>query len=154
MKCSLGVTIFLRSLVFPLLSFSSICIVHLRRSQLLVMNFPGFCLSRIVFFCNFWTFFLVIEFLIHILFLSTIWKCHLADFSIIFGKIVDNLLSDALYFIFLSLLSTSFVIFFFFFFFFFFLLVTQSCQTFCNPWTVTHQTPPSMGFSRQEYWNG
>ena len=23
-----------------------------------------------------------------------------------------------------------------------------------NPWTVAHQTPLSMGFSRQEYWNG
>ena len=21
-------------------------------------------------------------------------------------------------------------------------------------WTVAHQAPPSMGFSRQEYWNG
>ena len=21
-------------------------------------------------------------------------------------------------------------------------------------WTVAHQTPPSMGYSRQEYWNG
>ena len=24
----------------------------------------------------------------------------------------------------------------------------------CHPWTVAHQTPPSMGFSRQEYWSG
>ena len=23
-----------------------------------------------------------------------------------------------------------------------------------TPWTVVHQSPPSMGFSRQEYWNG
>ena len=23
-----------------------------------------------------------------------------------------------------------------------------------TPWTVTHQAPPSMGFSRQEYWRG
>ena len=23
-----------------------------------------------------------------------------------------------------------------------------------NPWTVAHQTPLFMGFSRQEYWNG
>ena len=23
-----------------------------------------------------------------------------------------------------------------------------------TPWTVAHQTPPSMGFPRQEYWNG
>ena len=22
-----------------------------------------------------------------------------------------------------------------------------------TPWTVAHQAPPSMGFSRQEYWN-
>ena len=25
---------------------------------------------------------------------------------------------------------------------------------FATPWTVAHQTPLSMGFSRQEYWNG
>ena len=24
---------------------------------------------------------------------------------------------------------------------------------FVTPWTVTHQAPPSMGFSRQEYWS-
>ena len=30
----------------------------------------------------------------------------------------------------------------------------QSCPTLCNPWTVAHQTPLSMGFSRQEYWSG
>ena len=23
-----------------------------------------------------------------------------------------------------------------------------------TPWTATHQAPPSMGFSKQEYWNG
>ena len=23
-----------------------------------------------------------------------------------------------------------------------------------NPWTAAHQAPPSMGFSRQEYWSG
>ena len=23
-----------------------------------------------------------------------------------------------------------------------------------DPWTVAHQAPPSMGFSRQEYWSG
>ena len=23
-----------------------------------------------------------------------------------------------------------------------------------TPWTVTYQTPPSMGFSGQEYWSG
>ena len=32
--------------------------------------------------------------------------------------------------------------------------VTQSCPTLCDPWTVAHQAPPSMGFSRQEYWSG
>ena len=25
---------------------------------------------------------------------------------------------------------------------------------FVTPWTVAHQVPPSMGFSRQEYWSG
>ena len=30
-----------------------------------------------------------------------------------------------------------------------------SCvQLFATPWTVAHQAPPSMGFSKQEYWNG
>jgi len=33
-------------------------------------------------------------------------------------------------------------------------LVTQSCQTVCNLWTVAHQAPLAMGFSRQEYWSG
>ena len=28
----------------------------------------------------------------------------------------------------------------------------QLCPTLCN-WTVVHQAPLSMGFSRQEYWN-
>ena len=29
----------------------------------------------------------------------------------------------------------------------------QSCLTLCDPpWTVAHQAPLSMGFSRQEYW--
>ena len=27
-------------------------------------------------------------------------------------------------------------------------------QLFGNPWTVAQQAPLSMGFSRQEYWNG
>ena len=27
-------------------------------------------------------------------------------------------------------------------------------QLFATPWTVALQAPPSMGFSRQEYWNG
>ena len=31
--------------------------------------------------------------------------------------------------------------------------VVQLCLTLCNPWTVAHQAPPSMGFSRQEYWS-
>ena len=30
-----------------------------------------------------------------------------------------------------------------------------SCvQLFASPWTVAHQAPLSMGFSRQEYWSG
>ena len=32
--------------------------------------------------------------------------------------------------------------------------VAQSCPTLATPWTAAHQAPPSMGFSRQEYWNG
>jgi len=35
--------------------------------------------------------------------------------------------------------------------------VAQSCLTLCNPMycsPVAHQAPPSMGFSRQECWNG
>ena len=27
-------------------------------------------------------------------------------------------------------------------------------QLLVTPWTVAHQAPPSMGFSKQEYWNG
>ena len=27
-------------------------------------------------------------------------------------------------------------------------------RLFATPWTAAHQTPPSMGFSRQEYWSG
>ena len=27
-------------------------------------------------------------------------------------------------------------------------------QLFATPWTVAHQAPLSMGFSRQEYWSG
>ena len=27
-------------------------------------------------------------------------------------------------------------------------------QLFATPWTVAYQVPPSMGFSRQEYWSG
>ena len=33
-------------------------------------------------------------------------------------------------------------------------LVAKSCPTLVTPWTVAHQAPPSMGFSRQEYWSG
>ena len=29
--------------------------------------------------------------------------------------------------------------------------VVQSCLTLCDPWTVAHQAPLSMGSSRQEY---
>ena len=32
--------------------------------------------------------------------------------------------------------------------------IVHSCPTLCDPWTVAHQAPPSMGFSRQEYWSG
>ena len=31
--------------------------------------------------------------------------------------------------------------------------VAQSCLTLRDPWTAAHQAPPSMGFSRQEYWS-
>ena len=31
--------------------------------------------------------------------------------------------------------------------------VAQS-QFFGTPWTVAYQAPPSMGFSRKEYWSG
>ena len=30
----------------------------------------------------------------------------------------------------------------------------QSCQLFATPWTVAHQAPLFMEFSRQEYWSG
>ena len=33
-------------------------------------------------------------------------------------------------------------------------LVAKLCLTFCNSMDCTHQAPLSMGFSRQEYWNG
>ena len=32
--------------------------------------------------------------------------------------------------------------------------VTQSCPTLCDPWTVAHQAPLFMEFSRQEYCSG
>ena len=30
----------------------------------------------------------------------------------------------------------------------------SSVRLFATPWTVAYQAPPSMGFSRQEYWSG
>ena len=32
--------------------------------------------------------------------------------------------------------------------------VAQSVRLFATPWTAAYQAPPSMGFSRQEYWSG
>ena len=32
--------------------------------------------------------------------------------------------------------------------------VAQLCRLFATPWTVAHQAPLSMGFSRQDYWSG
>ena len=32
--------------------------------------------------------------------------------------------------------------------------VAQSCPTIATPWTAACQAPPSMGFSRQQYWSG
>ena len=32
--------------------------------------------------------------------------------------------------------------------------VAQSCPTLATPWTAAYLAPPSMGFSRQEYWSG
>ena len=32
--------------------------------------------------------------------------------------------------------------------------VAQLVRLFVTPWTVAYQAPPSMGFSRQEYWSG
>ena len=32
--------------------------------------------------------------------------------------------------------------------------VLSQVQLLAVPWTTTHQAPTSMGFSRQEYWNG
>ena len=31
---------------------------------------------------------------------------------------------------------------------------TSQLSLFVTPWTVAHQSPLSMGFSRQEYWSG
>ena len=36
----------------------------------------------------------------------------------------------------------------------FYCLVAKLCLTLATPWTVAHQAPLSMGFSRQEYWSG
>ena len=33
-------------------------------------------------------------------------------------------------------------------------LVAQLCLDSVTPWTVAHQAPLSMDFSRQEYWSG
>ena len=33
-------------------------------------------------------------------------------------------------------------------------LVAKSCTTLATSWTVAHQAPLSMGFSREEYWSG
>ena len=33
-------------------------------------------------------------------------------------------------------------------------LVAKLCPTLATPWTIACQAPLSMGFSRQEYWNG
>ena len=32
--------------------------------------------------------------------------------------------------------------------------VAQLCRLFATTWTVVYRAPPSMGFSRQEYWSG
>ena len=32
--------------------------------------------------------------------------------------------------------------------------IDSPVRLFVTPWTVAYQGPPSMGFSRQEYWNG
>ena len=32
--------------------------------------------------------------------------------------------------------------------------ITSENQLFATPWTVAYQAPPSVGFSRQEYWSG
>ena len=32
--------------------------------------------------------------------------------------------------------------------------VASVVSTLCNPWTIGHEAPLSMGFSRQEYWSG
>ena len=34
------------------------------------------------------------------------------------------------------------------------MLIAQLCPTLRNPWTAAHQAPPSMGYTRLEYWGG
>ena len=34
------------------------------------------------------------------------------------------------------------------------MLVAKSCLTLVTPWTIAHQASLSMGFPRQEYWDG
>ena len=34
------------------------------------------------------------------------------------------------------------------------MLVAHRVRLFATPWTVAHQAPLSMGFSRREYWRG
>ena len=34
------------------------------------------------------------------------------------------------------------------------IVIPVHVRLFATPWTVAHQDPPSMGFSRQEYWSG
>ena len=36
----------------------------------------------------------------------------------------------------------------------YFLVVANLCPTLATPWTIAHQTPLPMGFSRQEYLSG
>ena len=33
-------------------------------------------------------------------------------------------------------------------------MCAQLCPTLVTPWTIAHQVPLSMVFSKQEYWNG
>ena len=49
-----------------------------------------------------------------------------------------------LYFNFLSILKESIVI----------VKSLSRVRLFATLWTITHQAPPSVGFSRQEYWSG
>ena len=42
----------------------------------------------------------------------------------------------------------------YFFFFFSEVKVLSRVRLFATPWSIAHQAPLSMGFSRQEYWSG